>query len=201
MEGDFRIEQWLIKPQLNTIVSPESRTIQLEPRIMEVLVYLAEHRDEVLRMDRIFQAVWPDTFVTEDVLTHAISEIRKAFGNDAKVPKFIQTILLRGYRRITTVSELKAAEVPGNAHDKGIIRRDIQPSNIILTPLDHVKVMHFGLARRLIYPDGSLSLEDTLSEVTTEETAAGTLPACCAGEESGLSAVCPPMHRRGSCRS
>jgi DNA-binding winged helix-turn-helix (wHTH) protein len=48
VEGDFRIDQWLVQPQLNTVISPENATTQLEPKVMEVLVCLAEHADEVL---------------------------------------------------------------------------------------------------------------------------------------------------------
>jgi hypothetical protein len=42
MEGDFRIDQWLVQPQLNAIVSPDNATVQLEPKVMEVLVFLSE---------------------------------------------------------------------------------------------------------------------------------------------------------------
>ncbi len=103
MEGDFSIHQWLIQPQLNAIISPDGETLQLEPKVIEVLVYLAEHANEVLARERILQAIWPDTFVTDEVLTHAISEIRKAFGDDAKTPRFVQTIPKRGYRLIAPV--------------------------------------------------------------------------------------------------
>ena len=48
--------------------------------------------------------VWPDTFVTDDVLTRAISELRRVFGDDAKEPRFIQTILKSGNRLIARVS-------------------------------------------------------------------------------------------------
>jgi DNA-binding winged helix-turn-helix (wHTH) protein len=73
---------------------------------MEVLVYLAQHPDEVLPKERIIRAVWPDTFVTDEVLTNAISELRKAFGDDAKNPQFIQTLPRRGYRLIVEVGRL-----------------------------------------------------------------------------------------------
>jgi len=41
MEGDFRIDQWLIQPQLNAIVSPDNRTVQLEPKVMEAAIQTA----------------------------------------------------------------------------------------------------------------------------------------------------------------
>ncbi len=55
MESDFRIDQWLIQPQLNTIVSPDNTTVQLEPKVMEVLVYLVDRAGEVVfKSDRQF---------------------------------------------------------------------------------------------------------------------------------------------------
>src|SRR4029450_12942859 len=48
--------------------------------------------------------VWPDAFVSDDVLTRCISELRRVFGDDAKEPRFIQTIPKTGYRLIAAVS-------------------------------------------------------------------------------------------------
>ncbi len=66
--------------------------------------------DDLLPKEKIIRAVWPDTFVTDEVLTNAISELRKAFGDDAKNPTFIQTLPRRGYRLIAPVSSLKAQQ-------------------------------------------------------------------------------------------
>jgi len=73
----------------------------LEPKVMKVLVCLASRpAGEPLSKDAILKAVWPDTFVTEDVLTRSISELRRVFEDDARQPKFIQTIPKRGYRLV-----------------------------------------------------------------------------------------------------
>ena len=108
VEGDFRIDQWLIQPQLNTIVLPDNSTVQLEPKVMEVLVYLADRAGEVVSKKSLLQALWGDTFVTENALTRCIAELRKAFQDDAEEPKIIQTIPKKGYRLIASVSKLKA---------------------------------------------------------------------------------------------
>jgi DNA-binding winged helix-turn-helix (wHTH) protein len=109
MEGDFRIDQWLAQPQLNTIVSPDNSTIQLEPKVMEVLAYLADRAGEVVSKETLLQALWGDTYVTENALTRCISELRKAFNDNAEEPRVIQTIAKKGYRLIASVSKLKAA--------------------------------------------------------------------------------------------
>ena len=51
--------------------------------------------------------MWGDTFVTDDVLTRCISELRKALEDDAKEPRVIQTIPKRGYRLLVKVESVK----------------------------------------------------------------------------------------------
>jgi adenylate cyclase len=103
MARKFWIGEWLIEPELNCI-SRENEKISIEPKVIEVLAYLAEHPGEVLSQKQIIQAVWSDTFVSDEVLRYSISELRKAFHDDAKNPSVIQTIPRRGYRLIAEVS-------------------------------------------------------------------------------------------------
>ena len=103
MEGDFRVGNWLVQPQIGTITRGDI-TVHLEPKVVEVLVHLARHTEEVLPKERIIHAVWGDSFVTDEVLTNAISELRRAFGDDARDPHTIQTLPRRGYRLIATVT-------------------------------------------------------------------------------------------------
>ena len=102
MDGDFQVGACLVQPKLNGI-SGNGQTAHVEPKAMQVLVYLAEHAGDVMPKERIIQAVWADTFVTDDVLTRAISELRHAFNDDPHEPRFIQTIPKGGYRLIAPV--------------------------------------------------------------------------------------------------
>jgi TolB-like protein/DNA-binding winged helix-turn-helix (wHTH) protein len=87
---------------MNTLEA-NGATRHIEPKAMQVLVYLAEHADEVVTKEQLIGAVWTDTFVTDDVLTRCIFELRKAFGDDAKNPKVIETIPRSGYRLLEPV--------------------------------------------------------------------------------------------------
>src|SRR5262249_41183815 len=78
--------------------------VRLEPKAMEVLVCLAQHPGETLSKEALISKVWQDTFVTDDVLAHSISELRRAFDDDAREPRIIQTILKRGYRLVAPVN-------------------------------------------------------------------------------------------------
>jgi DNA-binding winged helix-turn-helix (wHTH) protein/tRNA A-37 threonylcarbamoyl transferase component Bud32 len=102
VQGDFRIGEWLVHPQLNEI-EREGEIRHLEPRVMDVLVYFASHAGEVLTKEQLIHTVWPDTFVTDDALKYSIGELRKALGDDAKNPTFLETIPRRGYRLIAPV--------------------------------------------------------------------------------------------------
>ena len=88
MSGDFRVGEWLVQPALNRI-SVEDRTIQPEPKVMDVLVCLAGHPDEVLSRQSLLQACWPDPHVRTEVLTYCIFELHRAFEDDARKPRVI----------------------------------------------------------------------------------------------------------------
>jgi TolB-like protein/DNA-binding winged helix-turn-helix (wHTH) protein/Tfp pilus assembly protein PilF len=104
VQNAFRVgESHLIEPSLNSVTGPAG-TVRLEPKVMQVLVCLAAHAGEVVAKEHLIRTVWPDTFVTDDVLTRSISELRRVFGDDAKEPRVIQTILKSGYRLIAQVS-------------------------------------------------------------------------------------------------
>ena len=91
-----------MEPGLNT-VSNSGTTAHLEPKVMEVLVCLAGQPGEPVTKEQLLHTVWPDTFVSDDVLTRSISELRRVFADDAKDSRFIQTIPKRGYRLIAPV--------------------------------------------------------------------------------------------------
>ena len=106
LDGDFRVGPWLVAPSLNR-VSRNGTTVQLEPKVMSVLVCLAADAPEAVSKEKLLQTVWPDTFVGEGVLVRSIVELRRLFEDDAKEPRVIQTIAKRGYRLVAPV-------VPGN---------------------------------------------------------------------------------------
>jgi DNA-binding winged helix-turn-helix (wHTH) protein/Tol biopolymer transport system component len=90
--------------------------VQVEPKVLRLLVYLIENRSRLVRKQELLDAVWPDAMVTENALTRAIGLLRKALGEDSRVPRYLETIPTAGYRFIATVtvdeaaSELAAAE-------------------------------------------------------------------------------------------
>jgi TolB-like protein/DNA-binding winged helix-turn-helix (wHTH) protein/Flp pilus assembly protein TadD len=108
VNGDFRIGPWLVQPGLN-IVSRNGTDVRLEPKLMEVLLCLADQVGEPLSKEKLLRAVWPNTFVSDDVLTRSIFELRRVFEDDARESKFIQTIPKRGYRLVASVESVNGS--------------------------------------------------------------------------------------------
>jgi DNA-binding winged helix-turn-helix (wHTH) protein len=77
--------------------------IFLRRKTFVLLRYLVEHPGQLITKADLLRAVWPDTHVSEGVLTVCITELRKALGDDAKAPQFIETAHRRGYRFIREV--------------------------------------------------------------------------------------------------
>jgi Tol biopolymer transport system component/DNA-binding winged helix-turn-helix (wHTH) protein len=103
LKGSFHIGDWQVQPQVNCVQKGD-QSFHLEPKIMQVLVQLATHSNEVLSKDQLISTVWADTFVGDDVLTRSISEIRRVLDDDARAPRFIQTIPKTGYRLMVPVA-------------------------------------------------------------------------------------------------
>ena len=108
MGREFHVGEWLVEPNLNCITRATEK-VSVEPKVIEVLAYMADYPGEVLSKEQIIQAVWPDTYVSDEVLRYSITELRKAFRDDAKNPRVIQTIARRGYRLIAIVTKKTAA--------------------------------------------------------------------------------------------
>ncbi|MEO5676958.1 MAG: winged helix-turn-helix domain-containing protein, partial [Usitatibacter sp.] len=101
--SELRVGEWRIDPKRNE-VTRNGETARLEPKVIEVLVYLARKAGEVIAREELLSAVWPGVVVGDDALTQAIIKLRKALGDDAYRPKYIETISKRGYRLIAPVS-------------------------------------------------------------------------------------------------
>ena len=61
--------------------------------------------------EALFERVWPDTMPTDDVLTQAVAQLRKAFADDRDAPRYIETISKGGYRLLADVDWLDAGNV------------------------------------------------------------------------------------------
>src|SRR5512143_2747864 len=81
----------------NECVWRGEQALKLTLKAFAVLRYLLEHAGQLVTKEALWQAVWPRVVVSDAVLTMRLSEIRKALGDNAKTPRFIETVHRRGY--------------------------------------------------------------------------------------------------------
>lgn len=98
----FRLGPWDVDPALLE-VSRQGEVRHLEPRVMELLVYLARHAGETISRQEFLENVWGDRIVVEAVLTRAISQLRGVLDDDRNSPRYVQTVHRRGYRLLEPV--------------------------------------------------------------------------------------------------
>jgi DNA-binding winged helix-turn-helix (wHTH) protein/tetratricopeptide (TPR) repeat protein len=79
--------------------------VDLRPKTWALIRYMVERPHELLSKQQLIDTIWPDTIVTEASLNQAIRELRKALGDDARSPKFIETVHRRGFRYIGVPAE------------------------------------------------------------------------------------------------
>jgi adenylate cyclase len=108
--GDYRIEPPVLRVTGNEQVS------RLEPRTMQLLVYLATHAGRVISRSELEEHVWEGRIVGEDALTNSISKLRRILGDNARHPRIIETVPKTGYRLIASVRWLDS-EVPDKPAD------------------------------------------------------------------------------------
>ena len=82
--------------ELGRTLRVAGRAIELEPKPLEVLLYLLHHPGEVATKEVILEAVWPGLMVVDGSLATAVSKLRKAIGDDDS--QIIQTVPRVGYR-------------------------------------------------------------------------------------------------------
>jgi DNA-binding winged helix-turn-helix (wHTH) protein/predicted ATPase/type II secretory pathway predicted ATPase ExeA len=82
----------------------EHQVIELRPKTFAVLRYLVEHTGRLVTKDELLDAVWAGTVVSDTVLKSCIRELRKALGDEAQRPQYIETVHRRGYRFIAPLA-------------------------------------------------------------------------------------------------
>ncbi len=89
-----------------------AQAIHVSPKVLETLVYLVEHRGELVEKEALMKAIWPRVVVEENSLDRNISTLRRVLGERAGENRFIATLPGRGYRFVADVRELDPEQLP-----------------------------------------------------------------------------------------
>ena len=99
----FRIDDLHVQPERNVVIRG-AEEIKLERRMMEVLEYLAQHAGETVGTGTLLVELWGSEVYGDNPVNKTVSLLRKLIGDNARNPRYIQTINKVGYRMIATVS-------------------------------------------------------------------------------------------------
>ncbi len=91
------------------------RPVALPPKAFGVLCALARQPGQLIAKEALLDAVWGHRWVSDSVLKTTISELRAALGDDARQPRFIETVSRRGYRLMAAAAAAHALGAPGAA--------------------------------------------------------------------------------------
>lgn len=88
-------------------VDVESRRVRaptgassLEPRVFDLLLTLVERPGLTASRGHLIETVWGDDEGSDEALSQAVAKLRRALGDDARAPRFIETVPKLGYRWI-----------------------------------------------------------------------------------------------------
>jgi DNA-binding winged helix-turn-helix (wHTH) protein/TolB-like protein/cytochrome c-type biogenesis protein CcmH/NrfG len=160
LDKQFRVGPWLVTPALDELRRGDEH-VKLEPKAMEVLLFLAARPGEPVSRDELLSGVWPGVIVGDDVLTQAVTKLRKALGDDARSPSYIETIAKRGYRLVAPVDALNGVSSVRASSGTGI-STDWRAAavGVLLTTVIAVAYLSWATLNK----SGSAVVEDYLTE-------------------------------------
>ena len=115
----FELEGLQVSPLTGEVSGPGG-IAQLDPKVMAVLVLMAEHPGEVMLREDLVSRLWGNVVVTDDALTRCFYELRRHLslaGGDERYRDLIETLPKRGYRLHATVRPVVPSAEPAAATD------------------------------------------------------------------------------------
>ena len=85
------------------VLTRTGEAVSLTPKATDILTLLVVNAGQLVGKDELLQQVWPDTFVEESNLAQTIFLLRRVLGDERPAPRYIETVVRRGYRFIANV--------------------------------------------------------------------------------------------------
>lgn len=103
----FFLGEWRLCVHTNSLQRGDTK-VELENRLVMLLLFFIDHQGEVLDKERIIKTIWQGKVVNDDSLAVAISHLRKALGDNSRAPAYIKTIPGVGYQLIASAKPYSA---------------------------------------------------------------------------------------------
>jgi adenylate cyclase len=123
--------------------------IKLTRKAAAVLGVLVDRAGQPVAKEELFASVWSDAVVSDDALVTCVQELRKALGDDARQPRYIETRHGRGYLFIAKVSQESEAEPSDAPASDGATAIAVLPF-VDMSPARDQDYFCEGLAEELI---------------------------------------------------
>lgn len=101
----FRVGEWSVFPDRNEIRRGDQST-RIQPRLIQILRLLALTPGRTVSREKLLGSVWSRRMVNDEVLSRSIADLRQALADDARQPRYLETIPKLGYRLIAEVEWL-----------------------------------------------------------------------------------------------
>ncbi|MGN6519960.1 MAG: winged helix-turn-helix domain-containing protein [Dokdonella sp.] len=118
----YRFLDWNYEPALRRLAGPAGE-VRLKPLLDRLLRRLLDEPGAVLARERLIDEVWTRRAVNDEVLSRAIAELRGVLGDDARAPRFIETLSKGGYRWLAPVERVAASATAAGDADARPPRR------------------------------------------------------------------------------
>jgi len=111
------------------ILLQNDKPIPLTPKAFDTLLILVENSGRIVEREELMNRVWPDSFVEESNLSFNIQQLRKSLRDNARRPRYIETVARRGYRFIAEVEEVlsRGSEIGGSVSRRVEVTEDRLP--------------------------------------------------------------------------
>ncbi len=169
-QGDFALGPVRVQPSLRTIAGDDANTM-LEPKVMQVLVALADPIGAILSRDDLIERCWDGRVVGDTSINRVISLLRGALKEVAGDDVTIENVPKVGYRII--VSETARAAEPGAEPEPE--QEIARPAEAVFSPKRRMKLIAAGLAALLAVIAGVYWLQPA-NEPAVEDVRIAMLP-------------------------
>jgi TolB-like protein/DNA-binding winged helix-turn-helix (wHTH) protein len=126
----LRIGEWRADPETGEI-SRGSEVVRLDFRAMRLLLFLARNAPQIVSIDELLNETWTGVAVSPDSVYQTVASLRRQLGDDAREPRYIETVPRIGYRMVATVRpwthEVWADEAPQQAAPQVNAMQTAQP--------------------------------------------------------------------------
>jgi DNA-binding winged helix-turn-helix (wHTH) protein len=163
--GDGPVDQ-LRLDATNQCVWRGATEIRLTPKSYAVLCCLLEHPGQLVSKDHLLDAVWPDATVSDASLKVCVREIRRALGDQAAKPRFIETVHRRGYRYVGSIAPptgeaARASAAPPRAASAAVIVTPLVGRAPALASLRAAFDLARGGTRQMVFVTGEIGIGKT----------------------------------------